>query len=127
MINIYMSKRLVKRMPEKYNKVVSILSSRGEDVTDYLEYEDRRWLQQSEKQALNAVLLQENLKQFIKDKRKDHKLRDLMKRAKPVKLLRVITRADIYFVVKLSNGCELKCPGNLYWGSPIKETIKRLY
>ncbi|WP_372775631.1 hypothetical protein [Mangrovibacterium sp.] len=119
--------RVIKRIPEKYEPIIEIIESRGESVLDYLEYEDRKWLQPSERHILKTMLLQENLKSFIGIAMQNPKYKGLINFSEPVKVQQIITRNTKYFAVKFAGGHELKCPAELYWGSPIKEVVRRLY
>ncbi len=118
---------VIKRIPKKYEPIIEIIESRGENVLDYLEYEDHKWLQPSERLILKTMLLHENLKSFIEIARQNPKTKGFINFSEPVKVQQIITRNTKYFSVKFAGGHELKCPAELYWGSPIKETVKRLY
>ncbi len=127
MINIRHKGKIVKKLPEKYWHIVDEIESRGEKVTDYLEYEDRPWLQESERRIFDTMLLRASMEDFLAAKQKDPKLKDIVKLSKPVKILKVVTRSNVYYTAKFASGHELRCDASLFKCSPIKETVKRLY
>ncbi len=118
-MKLYHNNFYVKAIPNKF----AVLKN----ATDYLDDLDYKRLSTTEREALNGQLLIHLLKEFIKDSKQNVLLKERLRGANPIVVVRIQTRSAHYFAVQFSNGIEIICEPGLFQLSPIKKRIKRLY
>jgi hypothetical protein len=109
----------VKSIPIKYKCL--------ENIEDYIDDLHHARLTVTERENLNIQLLRHKMSDIIAEIRSTPGLRDIIQIAEPVVAMKVNTRNETYHIIRFSNGKEVRCKASLFKGSPVKETINRLY
>lgn len=119
-MKLYHNGHYIKDIPEKYKDIANI--------TDYLDNEFSPRLTKTERKALDQELLKIYLAGFFESiKRTNPAVAEMLGKTEPVTVRKIQRRNDSYWVVRTSNGIEIRCSKLLWSQSPVKEEIKRLY
>lgn len=118
-MKLYHKKYYIKLIPDKFQEL--------ENITDYLEEEDKKRLTTREYQNIKAAILRQRVSKVLLPvlKTSDPLVLEQIKDALPVKTYKVTTNDEqVYYVVEFDNRVKVRCSEAIFRISPVRGRLK---